>query len=148
MLGESRADLSGDDAALPCPHTPLAFADKGKRQRCPVAEKHSSYTTTWGTTAQRHARGGPQGFETKCPTTGGRRTSRCNPRLRNQLSAAPIAIGSLLPHNGLLMVSAKAPNMTLKLMLILCLSLRLASTECGSQAGKSSSVPFWTFTTT
>ena len=30
---------------------------RGKRQRCPIAEKHSSYTTTWGTIAERRARG-------------------------------------------------------------------------------------------
>ena len=49
---------------------------------------------------------------------------------------------------GLLIFSAYAENMTLKLMLILDSSLLLASTKCASQEGKIIGVPFLTFTTT
>jgi len=52
------------------------------------------------------------------------------------------------PHSGWPMVLANSVNMTLKLMLILGSSLWLASTECSSQAGKMTSVPISTATTT
>jgi hypothetical protein len=51
-------------------------------------------------------------------------------------------------HNGLLSLSVNDENMTLKLMLILSCSLLFVSTECWRYAGKISSVPLLTFTTT
>ena len=50
-------------------------------------------------------------------------------------------------HRGWPMVSANDENMTLKLTLILVCPLRLLSTECGSQAGNTISVPSSTVTT-
>jgi hypothetical protein len=44
------------------------------------------------------------------------------------------------------MVSAKAANITLKLTLMRSFALSLASTECGSQAGNTISVPVLTLT--
>ena len=52
------------------------------------------------------------------------------------------------PHSGAPIVSAKSSNIRLKLTLIRGRSLRFAETECGSQAGKRSSAPISTGTTT
>jgi hypothetical protein len=56
--------------------------------------------------------------------------------------------GYCSPHRGSPMVSANDANMMLKLTLMRGFSLRFASTECGSQAGKTSSVPVPISTTT
>jgi len=49
---------------------------------------------------------------------------------------------NLLYQSGLLIFSAYAENMMLKLMLILVSSLQLASTECANQKGNTRRVPF------
>lgn len=56
--------------------------------------------------------------------------------------------GRLLYHRGLLRFSVNEENMMLKLMLTLSCSLMFTSTECCSQAGKTTGVPFFTLTTT
>ena len=52
------------------------------------------------------------------------------------------------PQSGGLMLFSYSANITLKLMLTRCRSLRFALTECGSQAGNRSSMPSATDTTT
>ena len=52
------------------------------------------------------------------------------------------------PQSGGLILFSYSANITLKLMLIRCRSLRFALTECGSQAGNRSSMPSATDTTT
>ena len=54
----------------------------------------------------------------------------------------------LLYQSGLLIFSVYEVNMTLKPILILGLSVLLASTECGNHAGNTRRVPFFTLTTT
>lgn len=65
--------------------------------------------------------------------------------MANKSYPAPNAVDY---HSGLLRFSVNEENMMLKLMLILSSSLVFASTECRSQDGKTSSVPFFTRTTT
>lgn len=52
------------------------------------------------------------------------------------------------PQSGFASVAAKSRNITLKLTLMRFSPLAFGSTEWGSQAGKTSSVPGATFTTT
>ena len=52
------------------------------------------------------------------------------------------------PQSGGLILFSYSANITLKLMLIRCRSLRFTLTECGSQAGNRSNMPSATDTTT